>query len=154
MVTFISRTEIEKQPSDGKDAHWTGELYPQMFQHDGKLRFRDNMLCNIGIIWLGHYKLNNRLFPRKKCPICGKEEIMFPYKTVGSILSGCHVIQFYCPNCKEEFVTNDDSEYFRMVYRYILKQREEKKLKSLGGCTSAPANAMFYSSDDKENEHS
>lgn len=150
MVTLISRTELEKQPSDNKNEHLAGVVYPQMFSGDEKINFRKNMKMKTGIIWLGSYKLDNRLFQRKKCPVCGKEEVLIPYRTIGSILSGCHTIQFYCSHCKELFVTNDDIEYFRSIYRYILNQRKEKSLKNEGNCTSVPENAIFISTEDNK----
>ena len=61
----------------------------------------------------------------RKCPICGKEKVLIPYMCGGSILSGNHTIQFYCTNCNEQFVTNDYIEYFRKIYRYAKKHRNE-----------------------------
>ena len=140
MVTLIPREEIEKRPEDNSKSHTVGMLDKNMFTHIDNLKLRKNMKMDIAIIWLGHYKIDNRIFPRKKCPICGKEETLIPYHTIGSILSGCHATFFYCSHCKKQFVTNDDIEYFRIIYNYVLKQREAKKLKSLGGMSYSSSN--------------
>ena len=144
MVNFISKSELDSQKSDNKQSHIAGEIYPQIFSHDGNINFNENMGLIAGIIWLGGYKLDGNIFKKEKCPICGKEEVLVPYKTVGSILSGCHTINFYCTNCKEKFVTNDHIEYFRKIYRYILAHKNKfSSERKLNNCTSAPENAVF-----------
>ena len=104
MVKFFSKSELDSLKSDNKNSHNAGEIYPQIFSHDEGLKFSENITLGAGIIWLGSYTLDNHLFPREKCPICGKEEVLIPYKTIGSVLSGCHTINFYCKNCGEKFV--------------------------------------------------
>ncbi len=97
-----------------------------------------------GIIWFGGYMLDSALFPKKKCPECGKDEVLIPYKTVVSVLSGCHTLKFYCTNCHERFVTNNDIEYFRQIYKYIIEHRKEFSVEQkLDKCTPAPDNAVF-----------
>lgn len=144
MVKFISKSELDSLKSDNKTSHNAGEIYPQIFSHDERLEFGEDITLCAGIIWLGSYKLDNHLFPREKCPICGKEEVLIPYKTIGSVLSGCHTINFYCKNCGEKFITNDHIEYFRKIKQYIIDNRnnfsDEQKLNN---CTSAPKNAIF-----------
>lgn len=138
MVKFISKSELDSQKTDNKKSHDAGEIYPQIFSHDKKLEFKEDMQMEVGLIWLGGYKIDSNIFPREKCPICGKEEVLIPYKVVGSPLSGCHTIQFYCKNCEERFVTNEHIEYFRKIYRYVFENREnflpEQKLNN---CTVA-----------------
>ena len=119
MIKFISKSELDSKKSDNKNSHQAGEIYPQIFSNDEGLEFKEGMKLEAGIIWLGGYTLDSSLFPKEKCPICGKDEVMIPYKAIGSYLSGCHTIQFYCTNCKERFVTNSHIEYFRQIKRYI-----------------------------------
>ena len=108
------------------------------------LEFSEDMTLGAGIIWLGSYTLDNHLFPREKCPICGKEEVLIPYKAIGLVLSGCHTIKFYCKNCKERFVTNEHIEYFRKIKQYILDNRDKFSDKQKrNNCTSAPENVQF-----------
>ena len=124
MKKFISKSELNTQKTDNKNTHYVGEIYPQIFFNDENLKFTEDMQMEIGLIWLGAYKLENNLFSREKCPICGKE-LLIPYKAVGSILSGCHTIQFWCKNCDEKFVTNNHLEYFRNIYKYVQKHHHE-----------------------------
>ena len=122
---FISKTELSKQKPDNKKSYNVGEIYPAIFYHGKDLIFSENMPLEVAVIWLGAYQLENGLFPKYYCPICKKEEALIPYMCGGSILSGCHTILFYCTNCKEQFATNDDIEYFRLIYKYILNNREK-----------------------------
>ena len=119
MPKFITKTELADKKSDNQNDHNVGEIYPQIFSHDKNLEFSENMQMEAGIIWLGAYYLENNLFPKIKCPICGKEEALIPYKAVGSPLSGCHTISFWCKNCHKQMVTNDYNEYFRLITEYI-----------------------------------
>lgn len=144
MVKFFSKSELDSLKPDNKNSHITGEIYPQIFSHDENLVFSENMTLGAGIIWLGSYVLENALFPREKCPVCGKEEVLIPYKTIGSVFSGCHTINFYCTNCGEKFVTNDHIEYFRRIKQYIIDNRDNFPAdKKLNNCTTAPKNAVF-----------
>lgn len=145
MPKFITKTELETQKSDNKTTHNVGEIYPQIFSTDSnKLEFEENMKLKAGIIWLGEYILENNLFPKEKCPICGKEKVLIPYKAIGSILSGSHTIQFYCTSCGEKLVTNDYIEYFRLIYKYILNHRDKFKSKQvINNCTKLSDNAKF-----------
>lgn len=142
MIKFISKSESDSLKSDNKRTHNVGEIYPQIFSQDEELEFKEGMKLETGIIWLGGYMLDSNLFPKEKCPICGKEEALIPYKAIGSILSGCHTIQFWCRKCGERFVRNEHIKYFRQIYRYILKHRQEfKPEQKLNNCTSYPLNA-------------
>ncbi len=133
MSKFITKTELVAQKSDNQHAHNVGEIYPQIFSHDKNLEFSENMPMEAGIIWLGAYYLENNLFPKVKCPICKEEEALVPYKAVGSPLSGCHTISFWCKNCHEQLVTNDYKEYFRLIIDYIKNHREELSPKMIKG---------------------
>lgn len=136
MVKFISKSELDSKKTDNKKSHDVGEIYPQIFSDDSNIDFSGEIKLEAGIIWLGGYQLDSSLFPKEKCPICGKEEILIPYKTVGSVLSGCHTINFYCKNCGEKFVTNNHIEYFREIYRYIIKNRDKfVSEQKLNNCT-------------------
>lgn len=132
MPEFISKTELETQKNDSKKSHNAGEIYPTLFSHSKNLDFNENMPLEAGIIWLGCYLIDNKLFPRQKCPVCGKEEVLIPYKAIGSMLSGCHTIEFYCTNCHEQFVTNNHIDYFRSIKQYVANHinefSEEQKL--------------------------
>lgn len=145
MPRFITETEIKTNSSENKNIHTTGEIYPQIFSKDSnKLEFKAGMKLEAGIIWLGGYMLDSNLFPKEKCPICGKEEVLIPYKAIGSILTGCHTIQFYCTSCHEKLVTNDYIEYFRLIYEYIINHQEEFKSEQvLNNCTKLSNNAQF-----------
>ena len=139
MPKFISKSELDSQKSDNKNSHNTGEIYPQIFSHDTN---SENMQLEAGIIWLGGYKLDQSLFPKELCPQCKKNSLI-PYKAIGSILSGCHTIQFYCTNCTEKFVTNDHPEYFRKIYNYVQNNRHKfKPEQKLNNCTSFPTEIL------------
>ena len=144
MPKFISKSELDSKKSDDKRTHNVGEIYPQIFSPDNEPKFKDGMQLEAGIIWLGGYMLDSNIFPKEKCPLCGKEDVLIPYQTVGSVLSGCHTIKFWCSNCHERFVTNEHIEYFRQIYKYILNHRHEfKPEQKIDGCSSVPNNAQF-----------
>lgn len=145
MPQFITKTQQKKQKSDNKTVHHAGELYPQIFSTDSnELEFKADMKLEAGIIGLGGYLLDSRLFPKEKCPVCGKEEVLIPYKVIGSILSGAHTIQFYCTSCNEKLVTNDYIEYFRLIYKYILNHKKEFQTEQiLNNCTKFSEDAQF-----------
>ena len=133
MPKFITKIELAEKKSDNQNDHNVGEIYPQIFSHDKNLEFSENMPLEAGIIWLGAYYIENNPFPKVKCPICGKKEALIPYKAIGSPLSGCHTISFWCKNCHEQFVTNDYIEYFRLIVKYIKTNKEELKHKMIKG---------------------
>ena len=136
MTVFISKTELETQKPDNRKTYSAGEIYPQIFSHDKNLDFKPDMQLEAGIIWFGGYLLDSGLFSKEKCPVCGKEEVLIPYKAIGSMLSGCHTIQFYCTNCNERFVTNDYIEYFRNIKKYVIENRQKlKQEQKLNNCT-------------------
>ena len=144
MIKFISKSELDSQKSDKKKTHYVGTIYPQIFSTDKGLEFKENMQLEAGIIWLGGYWLDSNLFPKEKCPICGKGEVLIPYQAIGSVLSGCHTIKFWCKNCHERFVTNENIEYFRLIYKYVLEHRHEFGARQkIDHCTSAPMKAEF-----------
>ncbi len=133
MPKFVTKTELAAQKSDYQNDHNVGEIYPQIFSHDKNLNFSEDMLMEAGIIWLGAYYLENNIFPKVKCPICSKEEVLIPYKVVGSVFSGSHTISFWCKNCHEQLVTNDYKEYFKLIIKYIKIHKEELKPKMIKG---------------------
>lgn len=144
MPKFISKSMLDSKKSDRKKEHYVGTIYPQIFANDEVEEFKEDMQMEAGIIWLGGYMLDSNLFPKEKCPICGKEKVLIPYKTVGSILSGCHTIKFWCSNCHERFVTNEHIEYFRLIYKYIQNNHQKfKPEQRLNNCSSAPDNIQF-----------
>ena len=144
MVKFVSKSKLDSKKPDKKDTHYVGTIYPQIFSNDEVEEFKEGMLMEAGIIWLGGYMLDSNLFPKEKCPVCGKEEVLIPYKTVGSVLSGCHTIKFWCKNCGERFVTNEHIEYFRLIYKYVLEHRNKfTPEQEILGCTKAPEGARF-----------
>ncbi len=136
MPEFISKTELELQSKDNKKTHYAGEIYQSIFSHDKGLEFKEGMQLEAGIIWFGGYLLDSTIFPKQRCPACGKENVLIPYKAIGSLLSGSHTIQFHCTNCKERFVTNNYTEYFRKIKKYVIENRQNFKTEQkLNNCT-------------------
>lgn len=136
MSKFISKSELQEQNKNAttEKCHNVGEIYPDIFNDEKVKEFKEGMPLEAGIIWLGGYMIKSQEFAVRKCPICGKH--LIPYQVVGSILSGCHTIKFHCLNCHESFVTNDDIKYFRLIYRYILKNKKHFKPEQiLNNCT-------------------
>ena len=146
MTKFMSKKEVLKMEPSKSKTHYTGEIYPEIFSHTDDSVLNENMPLDAAIIWLGSFRIENGVFPKEKCPGCGKEEVLLPYMCGGSILSGCHTIQFYCTNCRKQFVTNDHIEYFRRIYRYALEHRKElNSSPKFSGCTKAPEGAIYVS---------
>ena len=144
MVEFTRKSELDSLKPDNKKSHNAGEIYPQIFEGDAKLELKEGMLMEAGIIWLGGYMLDSSLFPKEKCPVCGKEEVLIPYQTIGSVLSGCHTIKFYCTNCHEQVVTNRHIEYFRKIYRYVMANRANlPPEKKAGSCSTLPTDTQL-----------
>ena len=125
MVKLQRKSEVENQLPSKSKTHYTGEVYPEIFSHTKDSELKEGMPLDAAIMWLGSFRLNSKQFPKEKCPICGKEKVLIPYMCGGSILTGNHTIQFYCTNCKEQFVTNDYIEYFRKIYRYVQEHKKE-----------------------------
>lgn len=94
-----------------------GELYPGILTQDDDLDFNDLMRVKLGLCWLGTFKPPCWIFPRALCPNCGKIKLI-PYSCIASVLSGGHVIKFYCLNCHERLATNDALDYFRVLRAY------------------------------------
>lgn len=127
MVKLQRKSEVEKQLPSMTKTHYTGEIYSEIFSHIKDSELNEGMPLDTAILWLGSFRINNQIFPKEKCPVCGKEETLIPYMCGGSILTGNHTIQFYCKNCHEQFVTNNHIEYFRKIYRYIKENKNELK---------------------------
>lgn len=127
MVNLQRKSEVEKQLPSTTKTHYTGEIYSEIFSHIKDSELREEMPLDAAIMWLGSFRLGGKYFPKEKCPVCGREEVLIPYLCGGSILTGNHTIQFYCTNCHEQFVTNDHKEYFRKIYKYIKKHKAELK---------------------------
>ena len=133
MAKFKTKREVEKQLPSKTKTHYTGEIYPEIFSHIKDSELSEDMPLDAAIMWLGSFRIGgkgvkrDKYFPKEKCPICGKKEALIPYLCGGSILTGNHTIQFYCTNCHEQFVTNDHIEYFRKIYQYIKKHKNELK---------------------------
>ncbi len=151
MGKLISQSSLEAQIKKNSKRRQTvnvGEIYPELFQHDKGLVFSETMPLNAAVIWLGAYELP-QIFPKVKCPVCGKEDALIPYFCGGSMLSGCHIIKFYCSNCKEKFVTNDEIEYFRSIKKYISENKNHlKQSPIIKKCTVLPANAEIITGSD------
>ena len=145
MIRQLTKTQAEelKKTSAKKESYNVGEIYPEIFDSDRDLVFQEGMKLDSAIIWLGAYELDSSSFPKIKCPVCGKEEALIPYFCGGSILSGAHIIRFYCLNCGERIVFNDKNDYFHKIRDYIIENRktlnESKKVK----CTKISDNAEF-----------
>lgn len=124
--TILTKSEAQKMKinAKAKKKHNVGELYPQMFDSFENCDFTKEISLECAIIWLGSFRLNSSLFPKIKCPLCGKEEVLVPYFCGASVLSGCHVIQFYCTNCNEQIATNNNPDYYHKIRDYILKNIE------------------------------
>ena len=125
MVKLQRKSEVENQLSSKSKTHYTGEIYPEIFSHIKDSELQEKMPLDAAIMWLGSFRLNSGQFPKERCPVCWKDEVLIPYLCGGSILTGNHTIQFYCTNCHEQFVTNDYIEYFRKIYRYVQEHKKE-----------------------------
>lgn len=103
MKNYLTKTEADElcKTTEVKDSYNVGELYPHIFLSDDEIEFKEGMALDVAIIWLGTFEINSSIFPKMKCPICGKTELI-PYFCGASILSGCHVIKFYCLDCHEK----------------------------------------------------
>ena len=144
MPKFISKSELEVQKTNKKKTHYVGTIYPKIFKKDEITEFKEGMPLEAGIMWLGAYYIDSNLFPKLKCPVCGKEEVLIPYQTIASILSGAHTIKFWCSSCNERFVTNDYDEYYHLICNYVKENRKYfKEEQKIPGCPSAPMNAVF-----------
>lgn len=95
MKNYLTKTEADElcKTTEVKDSYNVGELYPHIFLSDDEIEFKEGMALDVAIIWLGTFEINSSIFPKMKCPICGKTELI-PYFCGPSILSGCHVIKF------------------------------------------------------------
>ena len=123
-MNFLTKTQAQKlcETSQKKKSYHVGELYPEIFSHDENLTFNEETKLNVALIYVGAFELENNVFSKIKCPICGKEEAI-PYFCGASILSGAHVLKFHCLNCKELIATNDLKEYYHSIRNYIVKNK-------------------------------
>ena len=130
MSKFISKSELEalaiQKPQPNVKSYNIGEIYPTIFESDKGYDFKPELPLDVAIIWLGSYRIEDTSdFTRIKCPICGKEEALIPYMCGASVLSGAHTIRFYCTNCSELFVTNDDSDYYHKIRDYVIQNKRD-----------------------------
>lgn len=123
MSKLISKTRLEKNfPAEEiKESYNFGEIFPEIFESDKKLEFKEDMDMEASFTVIGGYTVKSSASPKIKCPVCGKEEVLIPYQVVASGLSGCHIIKFYCLNCHERFVTNNYKRYYKKVFNYVFK---------------------------------
>jgi len=137
MPKFISKSELETQKAKNRKTYNVGTIYPQIFSNDEITEFKKGIPLEAGIIWLGAYYIDSTIFPKVKCPVCGKEEVLIPYQTIASVLSGAHTIKFWCSNCNERFVTNDYSEYYHLIRNYVIENKKDfKEEQIISGCSS------------------
>ncbi|MBQ9246444.1 hypothetical protein IJ182_09280 [bacterium] len=143
-MKLISKSSLEaqiKQQVTTPKTRQVGEIYPEIFDTDKGLTFSIDMKMDIAIIWLGAYETENCFFKKGKCPVCG-EETLIPYFCGGSILSGCHIIKFYCTKCEEKFVTNSNIEYFREIKNFVVNNRKNLKTSNrIKNCTVLPTSS-------------
>ncbi|MCR5266846.1 MAG: hypothetical protein K6E29_09695 [Cyanobacteria bacterium RUI128] len=104
-----------------RECYNVGELFPTIFAEDETRNFHLGMPLIAKILGLGQYRLKSSIFPRIKCPVCGKEEALIPYFCGASVLSGCHVIKFYCTECHEKIAVNNQLDYFHKIRDHIIK---------------------------------
>ena len=97
-----------------------------MFDKEKDMEFKESMPMEIGIVWLCSGYVDSAVFPKYKCPYCGKETLV-PYYCVGSVLSGAHVIKFHCLNCRERVAFNDILDYFHLIRNYCMKSPDKMK---------------------------
>ena len=149
MQKLISKTELECRRTNSvkNKKHCVGEIYPEIFDTDAGIDFKNLKSLDIAIIWLGGYCLDNNILPKIKCPNCGKEKALIPYMCGGSILSGGHIIKYRCKHCDERFVTNDHIDCFRLIYKYILNnQKTLKRSERFKFCTRLHKGTKFMPS--------
>ncbi len=99
----LEQDKKDKPDSLGK-THRIGQIYPGILIQNPPHNIDPKM----------------NLMPKAKCPACGKTELM-PYNFVRSMISGNHIVWFYCKNCKERLATNQVSDYFAAVNHYYYK---------------------------------
>lgn len=144
MVKLISKTELDTQKSDNTKTHNVGIIFPEIFGNEKVTEFKEGMQMEAAIMWLGAYYIDSSNFPKLKCPVCGKEEVLIPYQTIASVLSGAHTIKFWCSACNERFVTDDYLEYYHLIRNYVVENRKDfKEEQIIQGCPIAPLNAKF-----------
>lgn len=122
---FLTRQQDQynmQHCSNGKNRHLFGELYPGILSHGNGRKYGKGMEIAVGICWLSPQKnINSAEFPQAKCPLCGKEELI-PYSCIASVLSGAHVLQFYCACCHERIATNQLPDYYHMIRDYAINR--------------------------------
>ena len=147
MIRQMTKTQAEelKKKSATQKTRSAGEIYPEIFDSDEGIIFQEGMKLDVAIIWLGAFEMQSSDFPKIRCPVCGKEEGLIPYFCGGSILSGAHIIKFYCLNCHERIVFNDKISYFHKIRDYALKNRKNLSASSRVKTSTISKNAVFIS---------
>lgn len=108
-----------------RECYNVGELFPTIFVEDETREFREGMPLITKILGLGQFRLKSSDFPKVTCPVCGKEEVLIPYFCGASVLSGCHVIKFYCTECHEKIAVNNQPDYFHKIRDYVVKNETD-----------------------------
>lgn len=120
-----SKADILKMTVPERECYNVGELFPQIFDADNVKDYHEGMTLNAKILYLGNFELKSSAFQKIKCPICGKEEALIPYFCGASVLSGAHVLKFYCKECHEHIAINNNSDYYHKIRDYIFEHRHE-----------------------------
>ena len=120
-----TKADILKLTVPERECYSAGELFPNIFDEDSSKEFKEGMILTAKIMYLGNFKVNSSVFPKIKCPVCNKEESLIPYFCGASVLSGAHVIKFYCTECHEHIAINNNSDYYHKIRDYILEHRKE-----------------------------
>ncbi len=122
-----TQADILKLTVPEREYYNAGELFPTIFDsdNDNTKDFKGNIPLIAKIIYFGNFKADSSVFPRIKCPVCQKEEALIPYFCGASILSGSHVIKFYCNECKELIAINNNSDYYHLIRDYLIKHKTE-----------------------------
>lgn len=123
-MAFLSKTRADAMQMNSKPTRtrYIGQLYPEIFNCDGGIRFKKNMPLDIIIAWRGKYTLNSNALPRETCPVCGTKSLI-PYSLRASMLSGCHVIKFYCLKCHDRYASNAMSAYYQQICGRVAKMK-------------------------------
>ncbi len=119
-----TKAELLKMTVPERECYNIGELFPTIFDCEGAY---NNGILKAKFLHLGNFEIKNNNLPKIKCPVCGKEEALIPYFCGASVLSGSHVIKFYCDECGEHIATNDNKDYFQTIKDFVLNKHKTNK---------------------------